>query len=44
LAENGKVIVTGCLGAKKDADGNDMIQSIHPKVLEVTGPHASVRS
>lgn len=40
LAENGKVIVTGCLGAKKDADGADLIQSIHPKVLEVTGPHA----
>jgi len=40
LAENGKVIVTGCLGAKKDADGNDLIQNIHPKVLEVTGPHA----
>ncbi len=40
LAENGKVIVTGCLGAKKDAEGRDLIQSIHPKVLEVTGPHA----
>ena len=40
LAENGKVIVTGCLGAKKDADGNDLIQGVHPKVLEVTGPHA----
>ena len=40
LSENGKVIVTGCLGKKKDADGNDMIQTIHPKVLEVTGPHA----
>ena len=40
LAENGKVIVTGCLGAKKDAAGNDMITSIHPKVLAVTGPHA----
>jgi ribosomal protein S12 methylthiotransferase len=40
LNENGKVIVTGCLGAKKDADGNDIIQSVHPKVLEVTGPHA----
>ena len=42
LAENGKVIVTGCLGAKKDAEGRDLIQSIHPKVLEVTGPHALV--
>lgn len=40
LSENGKVIVTGCLGAKKDADGDDIIQKIHPKVLEVTGPHA----
>lgn len=40
LNENGKVIVTGCLGAKKDANGNDIIQSVHPKVLEVTGPHA----
>jgi ribosomal protein S12 methylthiotransferase len=40
LAENGKVIVTGCLGAKKDADGDDIIQKVHPKVLAVTGPHA----
>eukprot|EP01032_Pedospumella_encystans_P037420 gene37420-42380_t len=40
LAENGKVIVTGCLGAKKDGEGNDLIKSIHPKVLAVTGPHA----
>lgn len=35
LAENGKVIVTGCLGARKDE-----IQARHPGVLEVTGPHA----
>ncbi|MGY4025979.1 30S ribosomal protein S12 methylthiotransferase RimO [Aeromonas rivuli] len=35
LAENGKVIVTGCLGAKVD-----QIREIHPKVLEITGPHA----
>lgn len=40
LAENGKVIVTGCLGAKKDADGEDIITKVHPKVLAVTGPHA----
>jgi ribosomal protein S12 methylthiotransferase len=40
LAENGKVIVTGCLGAKKDAAGNDIVRSVHPKVLAVTGPHA----
>ena len=41
LTENGKVIVTGCLGARKNADGSDLIQSIHPKVLAVTGPHAT---
>ncbi|MGZ3181630.1 MAG: 30S ribosomal protein S12 methylthiotransferase RimO [Telluria sp.] len=40
LAENGKVIVTGCLGAKKDAQGDDIITKVHPKVLAVTGPHA----
>ena len=36
LAENGKVIVTGCLGAK-----GDVVRLTHPKVLAVTGPHAS---
>ena len=41
LAENGKVIVTGCLGAKKNADGSDLIKSVYPKVLAVTGPHAT---
>jgi len=40
LAENGNVIVTGCLGAKKDAAGDDIITKVHPKVLAVTGPHA----
>ena len=40
LAENGKVIVTGCLGAKKDANGDDIVRLAHPKVLAVTGPHA----
>jgi ribosomal protein S12 methylthiotransferase len=34
LAENGKVIVTGCLGAKEG-----VVQSAHPAVLAVTGPH-----
>jgi ribosomal protein S12 methylthiotransferase len=41
LAENGKVIVTGCLGAKKNSDGSDVVTSVHPKVLAVTGPHAT---
>jgi ribosomal protein S12 methylthiotransferase len=36
LAENGKVIVTGCLGAK-----GDIVQKTHPSVLAVTGPHAT---
>ncbi len=41
LAENGKVIVTGCLGAKSGAGGGNLVQQIHPKVLAVTGPHAT---
>jgi ribosomal protein S12 methylthiotransferase len=40
LNENGKVIVTGCLGKKKDSSGEDIVQKVHPKVLAVTGPHA----
>ncbi|MBT0726988.1 30S ribosomal protein S12 methylthiotransferase RimO [Rosenbergiella australiborealis] len=35
LNENGKVIVTGCLGARED-----QIREVHPKVLEITGPHS----
>ncbi|MEW5879584.1 MAG: 30S ribosomal protein S12 methylthiotransferase RimO [Pseudomonadota bacterium] len=40
LAENGKVIVTGCLGAKTDG-GENLVAKVHPKVLAVTGPHAT---
>jgi ribosomal protein S12 methylthiotransferase len=40
LSANGKVIVTGCLGKKKDAAGQDIVATVHPKVLAVTGPHA----
>ncbi|KAA3655276.1 MAG: 30S ribosomal protein S12 methylthiotransferase RimO [Proteobacteria bacterium] len=36
LSENGRVIVTGCLGAK-----SDVILDAHPQVLAVTGPHAT---
>jgi ribosomal protein S12 methylthiotransferase len=36
LHENGKVIVTGCLGAK-----GDIVKKTHPRVLAVTGPHAT---
>ncbi|MGR2661574.1 MULTISPECIES: 30S ribosomal protein S12 methylthiotransferase RimO [Chromobacterium] len=36
LNENGKVIVTGCLGAK-----GDVVRDAHPSVLAVTGPHAT---
>ncbi len=42
IAENGKVIVTGCLGARNAPDGENLIESVHPKVLAVTGPHATV--
>ena len=35
IEKNGKVIVTGCLGAQ-----SDLITEKHPKVLAVTGPHA----
>ena len=41
LAENGKVIVTGCLGAKTQENGLNLVQAIHPSVLAVTGPHAT---
>ena len=41
LASNGRVIVTGCLGAKSGADGSNLVRSVHPKVLAVTGPHAT---
>ncbi|MFZ2738540.1 MAG: 30S ribosomal protein S12 methylthiotransferase RimO [Burkholderiaceae bacterium] len=41
LAENGKVIVTGCLGAKAGADGTNLVKQMHPSVLAVTGPHAT---
>ena len=41
LAENGRVIVTGCLGARQGEDGANLVASVHPKVLAVTGPHAT---
>jgi ribosomal protein S12 methylthiotransferase len=34
LAENGKVVVTGCLGVKRE-----LIRQVHPAVLAITGPH-----
>ncbi|MCK9508531.1 MAG: 30S ribosomal protein S12 methylthiotransferase RimO [Pigmentiphaga sp.] len=40
LNANGRVIVTGCLGARKDGDAN-LIETVHPSVLAVTGPHAT---
>ncbi len=36
LNENGKVIVTGCLGAK-----DEVVRNVHPSVLAITGPHAT---
>ena len=44
LAKNGKVIVTGCLGAKAGAASNaagSLVREMHPSVLAVTGPHAT---
>jgi ribosomal protein S12 methylthiotransferase len=49
LAENGRVIVTGCLGAKtvgadpsrNEAGGGNLVKQMHPSVLAVTGPHAT---
>jgi ribosomal protein S12 methylthiotransferase len=45
LAANGRVIVTGCLGARGGKDGGDtggnLVRQVHPKVLAVTGPHAT---
>jgi ribosomal protein S12 methylthiotransferase len=41
LAENGRVVVTGCLGARTGDGGATLVQQVHPKVLAVTGPHAA---
>jgi ribosomal protein S12 methylthiotransferase len=41
LAANGRVIVTGCLGAKAGEGGANLVRQVHPKVLAVTGPHAT---
>ncbi len=40
LTENGKVIVTGCLGAKAGESGGSLVGQAHPSVLAITGPHA----
>ena len=39
LEENGRVIVTGCLGSRSDASGASLVARVHPKVLAVTGPN-----
>ena len=43
LSVNGKVIVTGCLGAKKigGGDSETLVKHLHPSVLAVTGPQAT---
>ena len=41
LASTGKVIVTGCLGARAGEGGANLVREMHPSVLEVTGPHAT---
>ncbi len=41
LSANGRVIVTGCLGARAGDKTDNMVREIHPSVLAVTGPHAT---
>lgn len=41
LSANGKVIVTGCLGARAGEGGDNLVRQMHPSVLAVTGPHAT---
>ncbi|TCS99991.1 SSU ribosomal protein S12P methylthiotransferase [Tepidimonas ignava] len=41
LQANGRVIVTGCLGARTDDQGSNLVRGLHPAVLAVTGPHAA---
>ncbi len=41
LAKNGRVVVTGCLGAKAGQGGGNLVRQMHPSVLAVTGPHAT---
>jgi ribosomal protein S12 methylthiotransferase len=41
LAENGRVIVTGCLGVKAGEGGQNLVRQMHPSVLAVTGPQAT---
>ncbi|MEY4506606.1 MAG: ribosomal protein methylthiotransferase RimO [Pseudomonadota bacterium] len=41
LADNGRVIVTGCLGARTGEGGSNLVRQMHPSVLAVTGPHAT---
>ena len=41
LAANGRVIVTGCLGARAGSEGGNLVRQMHPKVLAVTGPNAT---
>ena len=41
LHDNGRVLVTGCLGARRDEQGDNLVRKVHPKVLAVTGPQAT---
>ena len=43
LRENGRVIVTGCLGAKTDGGGGNLVEALHPAVLAVSGPNATAQ-
>lgn len=41
LAQNGRVIVTGCLGVTVGEGGVNLVRQMHPSVLAVTGPQAT---
>lgn len=41
LHDNGRVLVTGCLGARRDEQGDNLVRKVHPKVMAVTGPQAT---
>ncbi len=39
LKDNGRVIVTGCLGKRENSAGDNLVATVHPRILGVTGPH-----
>ena len=44
MRENGRVIVTGCLGGKKTPEGDNWVMQRIPKLLGVTGPDSTAET